>query len=527
MKFYFGYDKPYIYAYCPQDSEDIMADALTSLQEQGVLFCRGGQASKKELRRVEAAHAVMLFVTKASTDDPDFHQVVNRAVQCGKNILTVYLEDVALDNWGHMQLDSAQALFRYQLDSEEFERKLTEAAIFRDMAVTKQQKQFQKRRGFSLVAVPIFAAVVLFFAVVNPLLIVPAKATERQLEAWGLTREDLESIKELRIVGNQVFDTFVHAWYEGNDRSMVMYDMEQDGSMKHQTPIPAGTIDDLSIFAMMPNLEILELEGQQITDITPLLSLKNLRELSLDCNPISSLEGIGALENLEELILSCTDISDISPAFNCPNLRHLQIDNTYVSNLEGIQKLQNLDSLFIENVPVSDVSMLSSLPRLDYFSAFTSRVTKIPEFQMTTSRYIDVDSSQVGDYSPLANIKDFGMLRMHERDLGAILPYIEGKPIEKLLWAGLEINSLEDLSGIIIKPGGELNLAGCSIRSLDGIEHFEGIEALDFKYADNLADLSPILTLNSLKHLTISSDMRERAEAQLQGAHFEIEYRDD
>lgn len=86
MKSYFGYDKPYLYVYCPVESAEVMEQALTPLTEKGVLFCRSGQASKKELRRVEAAHAVMLFVTKACTRDADFHQVVNRAVQRGTSL---------------------------------------------------------------------------------------------------------------------------------------------------------------------------------------------------------------------------------------------------------------------------------------------------------------------------------------------------------------------------------------------------------------------------------------------------------
>ena len=69
MKSYFGYDKPYLYVYCPAESTEVMEQTLIPLTEQGVLFCRGGQVSKKELRRVEAAHAVMLFVTKACKAD--------------------------------------------------------------------------------------------------------------------------------------------------------------------------------------------------------------------------------------------------------------------------------------------------------------------------------------------------------------------------------------------------------------------------------------------------------------------------
>ena len=249
MKSYFGYDKPYLYVYCPVGSEEVLEQTLIPLTEKGVLFCRGGQVSKKELRRVEAAHAVMLFVTKACIGDADFHQVVNRAVQSGKNILTVYLEDVVLDNWGHMQLDSAQALFRYQLDSEEFDRKLTEAAIFRNMAVTRQQKQFQKRRGFSLVAVPILAAILLFTTVVYPLMLAPEKETEGGIPGLkGLTQAELDQITELHICGDQVYTDMnkVHCWYLNgmNGRTEIGVELEnwETGFHTTDTPPPAAPL---------------------------------------------------------------------------------------------------------------------------------------------------------------------------------------------------------------------------------------------------------------------------------------------
>lgn len=47
MKSYFGYDKPYLYVYCPVGSEEVLEQTLTPLTEKGVLFCRGGQASKR------------------------------------------------------------------------------------------------------------------------------------------------------------------------------------------------------------------------------------------------------------------------------------------------------------------------------------------------------------------------------------------------------------------------------------------------------------------------------------------------
>ena len=59
--------------------------------------------------------------------------------------------------------------------------------------------------------------------------------------------------------------------------------------------VTPGTLSDLSELALLPNLEVLILDGQNISDITPILSLTNLRVLSLNCNPLGSIAGIEAL----------------------------------------------------------------------------------------------------------------------------------------------------------------------------------------------------------------------------------------
>ena len=201
---------------------------------------------------------------------------MDTAVARGQKILSVYLK-ISPTPWSTMQLGSQQALFADNMD-EAFVSKLKEAFIFRDMAVTKAQKKYQRNRAITMVTAPIVAAVILFFAVVNPLLIAPAKALENAAQRWGLTREDLESITELYIVGDRAYGSLVHGWYEFSDRSAVQFGMSVNDNMEVQGPVPVGSLtsEDLEIFSYMPNLEYLCICGNQITDISPLFCLKNL-----------------------------------------------------------------------------------------------------------------------------------------------------------------------------------------------------------------------------------------------------------
>ena len=510
MKSYFGYDKPYLYVYCPAGSEETMEQTLAPLTEQGVLFCRGGQASKKELRKVEAAHAVMLFVTQECTQDENFHQVVNRAVQSGKNILTVYLEDVALDSWGHMQLDSAQALFRHQLSDEEFARKLTEAEVFRNMAVTKQQKQFQKRRGFSLVAVPILAAILLFTTVVYPLMLAPEKETEGGIPGLkGLTQKELDQITELHICGDQVYTdmTKVHCWYM-NGRTEMGVELENwdTGFHTNDTTATRGPITDLSDLTKLRNLEVLEISGQQITDLTPVFGLTKLRRLGVECNPITSIAGIEALQNLEQLWLSGTDISDLTPLEALPRLSALGIDGTYVRDLPNVETLERIESFCAS----------SSGVRMSY-------VGKHERYGLDLRGI----SYQLRDFSFLRDVKSFDHIFCNDVYLSDFMPVLSGKPIESFAISNIYgLTEITQLDGLMIKKVLDVCHTG-SLVSIEGIEMFDGVEEICLKDCLGLTDLTPLNDLQNVQVVQVSTPMKPLVESQISpDACFRVEYWD-
>ena len=528
MKHYCKNDKPYVYVAFQQEQKEEILPVLESVAVDGAQFWYADRFDRREKGRLQRAFGVLLFVTTEFSASERFRSIVDTAVAAGQKILSVYLEDIPATPWSAMQLGSQQALFAENFD-DAFISKLKEAFIFQDMAVTKAQKKYQRNRAITMAAVPIMAAVVLFFAVVNPLLIAPVRAAETAAKRWGLTREDLESITELFIVGDQTFDTYVHAWYDDDEHTRVIFDMDVKGWMENQGSIPAGSLtsEDLDIFSYMPNLERLCICGNQITDISPLFCLKNLRELDLSANPISSLEGIDVLSKLEGISLTDTDITDPSPLWNCSEMRGVLLDSTYISDISGAERLSHLGHLNISGTYVRDASALGRASALRSFSAAGTPITNIPAFAQTRNIQLDLRQMPIKDYSFLGSIESFDELVFDLDDIQKALPYIEGKPIRRLGWAGTKIGSLEELSGITITSGGTLGLAWSNMSSLDGLERFEGISKLDLKGCHNLTDLTPTLQLQSLQELTLAPDMRERAEEQLQGRHFIIEYYND
>jgi hypothetical protein len=203
------------------------------------------------------------------------------------------------------------------------------------------------------------------------------------------------------------------------------------------------------------------------------------------------------------------------------------LDSTYISDISGVERLSNLEHMNISYTDVRDVSALNNAENLKVFLADATPIVELPTFTQTQDIWLELKQMPIKDYSSLGSIESFDTLAIDLNEIQDALPYIEGKPIRVLAWAGARIDSLEKLSGITITPGGSLGLAHSSVSSLDGLENFEGINYLDIHFCNKLTNLTPILQLQSLRWLTISSDMRELAEEQLQGAHFTLDYCDN
>jgi hypothetical protein len=81
------------------------------------------------------------------------------------------------------------------------------------------------------------------------------------------------------------------------------------------------------------------LDNTQVSDLSPLAELKNLKTLSLDQTQVSDLSPLAELKKLEVLYLSHTQVSDLSPLAELKNLEWLYLHNTKVSD-EQVQELR-------------------------------------------------------------------------------------------------------------------------------------------------------------------------------------------
>lgn len=122
----------------------------------------------------------------------------------------------------------------------------------------------------------------------------------------------------------------------------------------------------LNYLSGLHNLEILNLEGNNVTDISALSRLTSLKELILYENQIANITPLFALNNLEVLVLGNNKISTISGVVTngqivWPNIKSLRInENNFNKNseVEFLCNMSNNRELELDYENITDVSLL-------------------------------------------------------------------------------------------------------------------------------------------------------------------------
>ena len=124
-------------------------------------------------------------------------------------------------------------------------------------------------------------------------------------------------------------------------------------------------VSDLSPLAGLTGLKRLEIyaakEGTDI-DLLPLKGLTNLVKLRVGSTIVSDVSSLSELINLESLMLSGNiSILDVSPLASLKNLKELRVVNNGLSDVSPLAALHNLEKLELQLNKISDISPLDGL----------------------------------------------------------------------------------------------------------------------------------------------------------------------
>ena len=204
-------------------------------------------------------------------------------------------------------------------------------------------------------------------------------------------------------------------------------------------------ISDLSPIAGLVELRDLRLDENPISDLSPLKNLKNLTHLVCRDTPVSDLSPLAGLINLRLIFLNANpNISDLSPLSGLINLEVLHLTDNKVSDLSPLAELINLEGLLSWGNPVFDLSPLTQLPKLDNLNICGGKISDLtPLVDFTSLKELYFANNEISDISPLARLTGLNRLNLEDNDISGVSPLAS---LTNLTWLNLEDNDISDIS---------------------------------------------------------------------------------
>jgi internalin A len=172
-------------------------------------------------------------------------------------------------------------------------------------------------------------------------------------------------------------------------------------------------ITDISFLGSLTNLTTLHLSWNRITDISFLGSLTNLTTLYLCGNQITDISILGSLTNLTTLNLNSNQITDISFLGSLTNLTRLELYKNQITDISSLGSLTNLTTLYLNSNQITDISSLGSLTNLTTLNLCSNRITDISFLgSLTNLTTLSLTYNQITDISFLGSLTNLTTLSL-------------------------------------------------------------------------------------------------------------------
>ena len=262
-------------------------------------------------------------------------------------------------------------------------------------------------------------------------------------------------------------------------------------------------IRDLTGIQFATNLSKIDLRDNEISDLSPLAGLINLRELRLDHNfQPSDLSPLAGLINLEVLDFTF-NVSDLSPLAGLINLEYLHFTDTNVSDLSPLAGLINLESLGFSRTPsISDISPLAGLVNLKFIGSWGNAISDLsPLAGLTKLEVINFCGGNISDLTPLAGLTGLKELYLARQEISDISLLANLTGLTRL---DLHNNDISDISPLAkLTQLKWLELRATNISDISPLARLSQLEWLDL-HQNNISSVSPLVNLTQLKWLNIA-----------------------
>lgn len=166
-------------------------------------------------------------------------------------------------------------------------------------------------------------------------------------------------------------------------------------------------ISDITPLSKLSNLRKVDLSNTQVSDLSPLRNLTKLESLICAGTKIESLFHLRYLSNLKVLNLNQTLVHDLSPINHFDALEQLYLNETKIHSLDPITTLSKLKDLRFSNTDISELQPLSTLTELEVLHFNGSNVSLLSALkELNNLRILVMDDTRVDKLDPLTNLQN-------------------------------------------------------------------------------------------------------------------------
>lgn len=254
------------------------------------------------------------------------------------------------------------------------------------------------------------------------------------------------------------------------------------------------------------------------------------------------LELLSQCTSLRVLVLDYQQITDLSPLADLP-LEYLSLTGNQVSDLSPLSGRTALRVLDLGENPVGSVEVLADLTALQEVTLDATGITSVEVFAGSGIQSLNVRSTWITDFSPLASCPNLSRLIVGELPGGAAetmsgltgleeLRLYSTSDVDLTCFTGFQKLRDLDLYGSTVSHPEALtqlsnlrcvNLGSTGVSDLSFLTQMPVMTDVDLQ-DDPLTDLTPLLDCPWLSLLILSEQHRPLAQEQLPDASFQIQY---
>ena len=189
--------------------------------------------------------------------------------------------------------------------------------------------------------------------------------------------------------------------------------------------------------------EMLDLSRRDLSELSALAGLAELRELNLAANAVADLAPLSGLTGLRVLDLSSNAVADVGPLAALTGLERLDLSGNRIADVSALTGLTGLEVLLLDGNRIDDVLPLWSLQGLVHLGLADNRIADIRLLaELRSLKRLDLSGNGVSDISPLGNLSELVWLRLPGN------PISDAAPLGRLthlrwLWLDAEVEGLE------------------------------------------------------------------------------------